>query len=98
MDPFAIIIFGLLALILVLAVVAGTGDRRAGSRIARQRERRDLIAEGVIPERQVERIHGSENARRRRGGQDTLRRPELEAQMLADGRTRRRLLLWKGRR
>jgi hypothetical protein len=98
MDAFALIIFGLLALLLAWAVIAGRADRRAASRIARQRVRRDLIAAGVIKADQVDRIQGNENARRRGRGLGALRRRELESKMLADGGTRRRLLIWKGKR
>ena len=98
MDPFALIIFGLVAVLLIGAVIAGSADRRAASRIARQRMRRDLIAAGVIKTDQVDRIQGNENDRRRGRGLGALRRRELESKMLADGRTRRRLLIWKGKR
>ena len=98
MDPFALIIFGFLAVLLVAAVIAGSADRRASSRMARQRVRRDLIAAGVIKRDQVDRIEDNENARRRGRGLGSLRRRELESMMLADGRTRRRLLMWKGKR
>ena len=98
MDPFALIIFGLVAVLVVGAVIAGSADRRAASRIARQRVRRDLIAAGVIRPDQVDRIQGNENARRCGRGLGALRRRELESTMLADGRTRRRLLIWKGKR
>ena len=74
MDAFALIIFGLLALLLAWAVIAGRADRRAASRIARQRVRRDLIAAEVIKTDQVDRIQGNENARRRGRGLGALRR------------------------
>jgi hypothetical protein len=98
MDPFALIIFGLVAVLVAGAVIAGSADRRAASRIARQRARRDLIAAGVIKPDQVDRIKSNENARRRGRGLGVLRRREFESMMLADSRTRRRLLIWKGKR
>jgi hypothetical protein len=98
MDPFALIIFGLVAVLVAGAVIAGSADRRAASRIARQRARRDLIAAGVIKPDQIDRIKSNENARRRGRGLGVLRRREFESMMLADSRTRRRLLIWKGKR
>ena len=98
MDAFVLIMLGLVTVFLVMAVAAGIGDRRAATRLARQRERRDLIASGVILESDVKKLHANENDRRRRGGLGALGRRELESMMLADARTRWRLLLWKGRR
>jgi hypothetical protein len=98
MDPLVIMVLVVVGGAIGLAVLVGLGDRRAGTRLARQRERRDPIAEGVIKEDDVDQSLDRENVRREERGLDPMGRGDFESMVVADRRTRRRVWLWKGRR
>ena len=91
MDAFALIVLVVIGVALLIALLGGAADKRAGTRLARQRERRDPIAEGAIKGAAIDRGLETENKRRRRRGRGPLKRPHFESLVVADGRTRRRL-------
>jgi hypothetical protein len=98
MDPMVIMVLVVVGGTLGLALLAGGLDRRAGSRLAGQSERRDPVATGNVKGQAVDEGLDRENKRRRGRGLRRLRRSEYESMVVADGRTRRRLRLFKGRR
>ena len=98
MDVFTTIVLVVIGGTLLLALLAGTANRRASTRIVRQRERRDPIADGAVKPKVIDRGLETENAQRGRWGLRPLKRGHFESLIVADGRTRRRLLRWGGRR
>jgi hypothetical protein len=98
MDHLVIMLVVVVGGALLVALLAGASDRRAATRIARQRERRDPIATGTIKAGDIDKALRRENRRRRREGRQPLERHEFESLVVADPRTRRRLLFRKGRR
>ena len=90
-----VVMFGLLAAWIVLL---GVANRRRSGTADRPRERRDVIAAGVVTEKQLEEMLEAENARLRAHGRRELTRGELEARVAGDARTRWRLLRLRLRR
>lgn len=98
MDPFALILLVVIGGGLSIALLSGALQQRTASRLAGQRERRDPIADGSIGEDTLERGRENENRRRRKRGKESLRKSQHDSLVVADGRTRRRLRLFGGRR
>ena len=91
-----VVMFGLLAAWIVLLGVANR--RRSGTSSSRTQQRRDVIAKGVVTEKQLQEMLEAENARLRAHGRAELTRAELEARVAGDARTRWRLLRLRLRR
>lgn len=98
MDPFVTVVVVVIVGVVAIAVLAGRADQRAASRIARQRERRDPIAAGVIRRADIDKTLERENERREARGVGPLRRSEFDSMVVADARTRRKVWLWRGHR
>jgi hypothetical protein len=98
MDPLLLMLLVVVGGTLCLALLAGAGDRRAGTRLTRERATRDHIADGAIKRADVAKTLNRENARREERGARQVGQAEFESMVVADARTRRKVWLWKGRR
>lgn len=98
MDPLVVMLLSVVGGAVCLALLAGAGDRRAGTRLTRTRGARDHIAEGSIKQGDVAKTLERENERRQARGLATKKAGEFESMVVADAKTRRKVWLWKGRR
>jgi hypothetical protein len=98
-EHFIVIVVVMFGLLVAWAVLLGIANRRrSGTSSARRPDRRDVIAEGVITDAQLDEMLEAENARLRAHGRQELTRGELEARVAGDARTRWRLLRLRHRR
>jgi hypothetical protein len=98
MDPLVVMLIVVVGGTLCLALLASASDRRVGTRLTRERETRDHIADGAIKRADERKTLARENARREDRSARQVGQAEFESMVVADARTRRKVWLWKGRR